>query len=254
MKSLFLLVALCTATCTFSQKALRSHKHLISDKEINLGRENTSDILKKDLKHLWLNEKQNIFGFIGKDYQRLRVKFLTAQRNPKVPGQYIISGKTKVSENVCKFQGILIVEKSYFLDSDELGFERSGILVGRYEFFEDPDNSHSGIFEGKFVTWWYKDRSGKIIYDITDSHSASYRNNQFAGNWNHYESDLQQIANWGDSRIPESGKLDVGTSEFGINIKYQKHGWDSFVKAFAGGFSKSATAKAREEESKEWWK
>ena len=81
-----------------------------------------------------------------------------------------------------------------------------------------------------------------------------YNNNQFVGTWTGYDKSNKLTANWGDSRIPHSGDLDVGTSEFAINRKYQSNGWDSFIKSWSGGFNKEEIKNARNIENEIWWK
>ena len=59
---------------------------------------------------------------------------------------------------------------------------------------------------------------------MTSIFSANYINNQFTGTWKPYNSNNERTANWGDYRIPQSGDLDIGASEFSPADKHLKFG------------------------------
>jgi hypothetical protein len=40
------------------------------------------------------------------------------------------------------------------------------------------------------------------------------------------------ICNWGDYRIPNAGKLDIGVGEFNPDAKYNAHGWCDYIREF----------------------
>ncbi|MEO7049458.1 MAG: hypothetical protein ABI091_29410, partial [Ferruginibacter sp.] len=70
-------------------------------------------IKKADLNKLWFNaenqpENDSIsvtlpepLGFIGDTYQRFYIHFISVKQNKLNPYQYIVTGKTKVKENIC---------------------------------------------------------------------------------------------------------------------------------------------------------
>ena len=66
-----------------------------------------------------------------------------------------------------------------------------------------------------------------MIEDFADP----FRNNQFMGSWKSYRGSLSLKCNWGDTRIPQDGDLDVGVGLFYPNEKYAKYGWQSFIDA-----------------------
>ncbi|MGB1217773.1 MAG: hypothetical protein ACPG5P_07840, partial [Saprospiraceae bacterium] len=83
-------------------------------------------------------------------------------------------------------------------------------------------------FQGRFMTYFYKDEKGEIKYNDLWNISPDFNNNQFAGHWTSYEDDKQIIANWGDNRIPLSEDLDVGETGFQPSEKYLANGWEEF--------------------------
>jgi hypothetical protein len=131
---------------------------------------------------------------------------------------------------------------------------KNGILAGEYSFFENPKATHSGIFNGRFCTYWYKDKKGNIKYNDLLNASAMYNNNQFAGTWTEYGKENEITANWGDGRIPLSDDLDVGTSEFCPAEKYVSNGWITFLIANGVSNDRMKIEGARKSEKEEWWK
>ena len=239
----------------YCQNGFEHYKDLINiEDDITLETSNIDEMKKVDLSNFWFeNKSERSFGFIGSNYRRLRIKYLSVIKNSDVPTQYIIYGKSKVSENVCEFQGHIEIKESYYMKSLEFADKKTGIIAGKYSFYENPTKKHTGVFRGRFVTYWYKDSLGVFKYNNLWDVADSYNNNQFAGTWTGYGKSTSIIANWGDSRIPFSGDLDVGTGEFGINNKYEANGWETFNKAWLGGYNNEETKKAREEENKKWW-
>lgn len=237
-------------------QGLENYKDIINiDDEFELLASNKHELRLEDLSHFWINNKTDRrFGFIGINYRRLRIKFLSIIKNNEDPTQYFVYGKSKVSDNICAFQGTITVRESHYIKGLESPNGNTGILAGEYKFYEDPKSKHSGVFEGRFVTYWYRDEQGTIKYNDLGNVSAMYNNNQFSGTWTGYGNRERMAANWGDGRIPQSGDLDVGTSEFGVNRKYQMNGWESLIKMMGGGNSKEEEEKAMKEEHRIWWK
>ncbi len=79
-------------------------------------------------------ENHNTLGFIGSDYQRIQVKFISVIKNPDKPGQYLVYGKTMVKDNVCDFQGVLTVTKAAYNSEQQDPQYKEGILEGTYLF------------------------------------------------------------------------------------------------------------------------
>jgi hypothetical protein len=194
-----------------------------------------------------------VVGFIGTDFQRLRMKFISAIKNGDVQNQYFVYGKSMVKDNVCEFQGTLTLLSAYFLKKSETTEFRQGIIVGDYTLFENPSQKHVGQFKGSFKIAFYLDKDDKIQYDDLRSEADEFSNNEFVGIWTSYSGKLTKECNWGDYRIPMSGDLDIGTAEFIPDEKYVDNGWLNYTLANSGRQDK-ISEEARTKEEEEWWK
>jgi len=212
-----------------------------------------------DFCNLWtVTENSNVYGFIDIPFQRIRIKILSATRSKNNRNIYNISGKSKVKNRICTFQGTITISsiKTYDImhwgvdnEYKGTGIKKQGLLVATYYFKEDRNYLHSGTFEGTLYSLWYLDKLGKIRYDKIESNSDNYRNNQFIGLWRDYVTKEKKACCWGDFRIPASGDLDIGEGEFSPAKKYLKFGWQTYHDAYSNN-NKSA----RQEEEIKWWK
>ncbi len=57
-------------------------------------------------------------GIIGASYQRIQIIFLTVERSGTDLGLYNVTGKSKVNNNICSFEGYLQVEEVETYDGD----------------------------------------------------------------------------------------------------------------------------------------
>jgi len=60
-------------------------------------------------------ERQEPLGFIGENYQRFYIHFISAIQNPTDKLNYFIYGKTRVKENICSFQGQMVNKEARIL-------------------------------------------------------------------------------------------------------------------------------------------
>lgn len=195
-----------------------------------------------------------VMGFIGKEYQRLRIKFISVIRNNDSPDQYFVYGKSMVKENVCEFQGVITIRKvEYFPPDPEFKDTKQGALRGDYVFNENPLQKHAGQFKGTFQTNFYIDKDGKILYDDLMGSADGFSNNLFTGTWTSFTTKASRPCNWGDYRIPDSGDLDNGAGEFHPSEKYIANGWRTYCQAFDGIPGPESEA-AKKIEHAEWWK
>ncbi|MFO7851907.1 MAG: hypothetical protein R6X28_05540 [Bacteroidales bacterium] len=214
---------------------------------------------------LWTRNDDLILGFIGDNYQRIKIKFLKVIKKGKENNTYYVYGKSLVKSNICQFMGeIEIIHLREVIDKerqqlykeaikqrDERAIERFSkkefILIAKYTFFEDINQKGSGFFKGitKSRLFLYKDKLSS--YD-TESLGDSYSNNQFVGIWTSYVTGVVKKCNWGVFRIPYSGDLDIGVGEFSPNPKYFQNGWYNYYKAF---ILNDKEAKIKELQS--WW-
>ncbi len=174
-----------------------------------------------------------IYGFIGNDYQRIRIKLITVTKS-KEANIYTVYGKSMVKDNICDFYGTITISSirkfktiSNGVDSmyKNAGIKGQFVILGDYLFSESKIQKHSGIFKGTFQTDFYINKSNVIKYDDIDIQADGFSNNQFVGSWSDYNEKLTKKCNWGDFRIPESGDLDIGAGDFSPNEKYLKNGW-----------------------------
>ena len=207
---------------------------------------------------LWtrLHDNDSVLGFIGDDYQRLRIVILSATKNPARPDTYNVTGKSMVKNVIRPFSGTMKITKVSASSGAELEddykadkVKEAGVVVGEYHFSEDAKQTNTGTFDGVFATYWYVDRNGRFKYDEVLMGADGYLNNQFAGTWTSYKTKARKAAHWGDSRIPVSGDLDIGAGEFSPDEKFIPNGWQSYRDAYV-----KQNKRALAEERRQWWR
>lgn len=198
---------------------------------------------------IWtLTDSNTILGIIGNDHQRIKVKLISVEKNSKTPYLYSVVGKSFVKGTICNFDGFIKlvqikeVKELHFGVDDEYakkGIKSQGILIANYEFKENSEQKHSGIFKGKLYSKWYLNSKNKIEYDKIQIFSNGYLNNAFIGTWKSHTTNKEKICNWADYRVPISNSdFDVGAGEFSPSEKYFSKGW----------------AKYKPLQKDEWWK
>ncbi|MEA4937246.1 MAG: hypothetical protein VB102_11490 [Paludibacter sp.] len=212
-----------------------------------------------DYGNLWTEtENKHIYGIIGENYQRIRIKILHVTRQKANNNVFEVTGKSMVKNNICDFHGTITINsirvyKVMHWGVDDVyknkGIKQQGLLIAEYHFEEDINQTHSGTFEGTLYTSWFIDKLGKLKYDRIEKSSDNYRNNQFIGTWTEYKTEKKKVCNWADYRVPNGGDLDIGAGEFSPDDKYLKFGWQTYRDAYFNG-NKSA----RQVEEKQWWK
>jgi len=183
-----------------------------------------------DFAPIWTQTPENsTFGFLGDSYKRIRIKLISVIKNEEQPNEYFVYGKSNLKGNLCEFQGVVVAD---------------------YHFFEDGKQAHPGMFKGKLYTKWYVNDQEELMYDFIESGEQGYSNNCYIGQWSLYGGKAKQACHWGDYRIPLSGDLDKGTSEFEPQEKYLNNGWKDYVDGIVNGVDFEASAR----ELTEWWK
>ncbi|MFN3136956.1 MAG: hypothetical protein ACE37L_04680 [Allomuricauda sp.] len=215
---------------------------------------------KFDFSKIW-NQTSNdrVWGIIGQDYQRIRIKLLSIEQDLKKPSIYHIKGKSNVKGNICDFKGTIKLKKVFELKEDEVrpksmeddwdmsDIKNRGVLVAEYIFYEEKSQKYSGAFKGFLYSKWYLDWENEIKYD---DYEVFLKNNAFKGIWVSYATGKSKICNWGDFHVPDvNDDFDVGSGEFYPNKKYDDKGWGSLKKAWLDD-----DIKAKEIELAEWWK
>ncbi|MBX3281575.1 MAG: hypothetical protein KF756_03770 [Acidobacteria bacterium] len=214
-----------------------------------------TELRKFDLSGVWTAaENTTIFGFIGKNYRRIRIKIISAEKTAD-PFVYNVTGASLVGDTFRRFKGTIAITNARMFKVVEPEFakeakvKKRGIVLANYNFIEEGTGSHSGTFSGTAFSAVYIDTAGKLHYDELEGFADGFSNNQFAGEWRSKDGKVTLVCNWGDSRIPLSGDLDIGDGEFSPNPKYFKNGWQSYHDAYV-----NQNAAALKEEQREWWK
>jgi len=183
--------------------------------ESELKSENALDNYSQfDFSKIWeLTENNNVLGIIGKEHQRLKIKLISIKKDQDNPNEYLVFGKSCVKGTICDFNGkitlteIKEVKELHFGVDDEYadkGIKSQGILIAEYEFNENSEQKHSGIFKGKFYSKWYLNSKNQIEYDNIEFISDGYTNNAFFETWKSYTTDKEKICNLADYRIPNT--------------------------------------------------
>jgi len=243
-QTFFVLIALLFPVGILAQNAktdvVKFYAPLILEKD--LDRKNYLDnYAKRDFSVVWNHDKYDEYlGFIGDNYQRIRVKILSAVKDKKKPQTYLVKGKSAIGREIKPFQGTFVIKQIKLLSNmhsgvhDEYknkGIKARGVLIGEYKLYQDQKLKNSGHFEGSLSALWYLTDAGEIRFDNIEFEADPYRNNQFVGTWTSYDGTKKIKSNWGDYRIPDSGDLDIGAGEFSPNKKYLKNGWESYAEA-----------------------
>jgi len=195
-----------------------------------------------------------ILGFIGDDYHRFFIHFISVIQNPINPYEYFVYGKTKVKDNVCSYQGTITVKQARIYKRGDIPGYTQGFVICDVILFEDKKQPSAGLIKGNLTSYFLIDYKGRFRYDAIAYASDGFSNNQFIGNWTSYTTNISKKCHWGDSRIPESGDLDIGAGEFSVNPKYVENGWANLALAWGSYPVTPEMLVARQKENEEWWK
>lgn len=221
-------------------------------------------IKKYDLAKLWRADQIQIegssekvpfpepLGFIGSNFQRFYIHYLSVTKSITNPYQYTVKGKTRVKDNICDFTGtVTILKARLYKESDAPAFKQ-GFIVCQVDLYEDSTQAASGFITGLLTSNFCIDKGGNIRYDALIFGGDLFSNNECEANWTSYKSHKSKQCNWGDYRIPGSKGLDIGTGEFIVDAKYIQFGWQTYTEAY--GVNTTLAEKALKIENEEWWK
>lgn len=198
-------------------------------------------------------KRVEILGFIGDDYQRFFIHFISIIQNPTNPYEYLVYGKSKVKETVCSFQGTLTILQARIYKRDDIPTYRQGFTTCDVVLYEDEKQPSTGFFKGKLTSNFIIDNKEVFRYDALMFVADGFSNNQFVGTWTSYKTSNSKKCNWGDYRIPKCGDLDIGAGEFSVDDKYLKNGWGNYRLAYSYDPDKPESRKARQKENEQWW-
>lgn len=221
LSSLFIICLFALSVAGQTEKDRAEWVATITGNSKDASADDRSRILKFNFAPHWtrLHDNDSVLGYIGDNYQRMRIVILTATKQPGRPDTYNVTGKSMVKNVVRAFTGTMKITKigsNPELDEEYKGegIKENGLVFGEYHFAEDAKLANTGKFDGVFVTYWIVDKKGRLQYDEVLMGADGYLNNQFAGTWTSYKTKASKPASWGDSRIPVAGDLDMGSAEF----------------------------------------
>ena len=198
--------------------------------------------------------RAEILGFIGYDYQRLFIHFVSIIQNSTNPYEYFVYGKTKVKETVCSFQGTISIIQARTYKNGDISKYKQGFATCDVILYEDKKQSSTGFIKGTLKSEFIIDSKGQFRYDALSFVADGFSNNQFVGSWTSYKTNTTKKCNWGDYRIPECGDLDIGVGEFSVNEKYVKNGWLSYMLENMAPNEAIVKPKVdKKAENKKWW-
>jgi hypothetical protein len=195
-------------------------------------------------------------GFIDTNFQRFQIHFITIIKSFANPYEYEITGKTKVNDHICSFNGTIKVVSAIIKKSKFDGFpsHKWGYIIGQIQINENKSQPASGNIKGRLTAEFLIDDKGIIKYNGLSLIADGFRNNLFEGTWTSYLSGKSKKCNWGDGRIPDSGNLDYGVSVFIPNVKYLDYGWRNYYNSIIGFMDDPIKIEAERIERLEWWK
>ncbi len=132
-------------------------------------------------------KRAEILGFIGDDYQRFFIHFVSVSRNPTNPYEYLVSGQTKVKESICSFQGTITIRQASIYKSGDIPTYRQGFATCEVILNEDKKQSSTGFIKGNLKSEFLIDNKGRFRYDAIMFVGDGFSNNQFIGNWTSYK-------------------------------------------------------------------
>ncbi|MFT3902914.1 MAG: hypothetical protein QM727_07050 [Niabella sp.] len=198
--------------------------------------------------------RAEILGFIGNDYQRLFIRFISVIQNPTNPYEYLVYGKTMVKETICSFQGTITIKQAKIYKSEDIPTYKQGYTICDVILYEDKKHLSTGFFKGKLTSNFIIDNKGQFRYDALMFVADGFSNNQFVGSWTSYKTNTTKKCHWGDYRIPDCGDLDIGAGEFSVNEKYVKNGWLSYMLENMSPNGAMVKPKVdKQAKNKQWW-
>ena len=258
-KTLLTCLIICSCFFSFGQTEAQKFIKKQLDSEYTSKPELKTPLGKHDFSALFTKtDNCGVYGFIGENYQRLRIKFIYVSKNASSADTYDVYGKSLVKNNLVEFRGtlkishirkLLITQHGCEDEARYKGFNGEFVILGDYKLSESKNEKYSGVFQGSFRTDFFLDKNNKVQYDDIEFCSDGYTNNQFVGQWTPYGGNLSKRCNWGDFRIPNSGNFDIGAGEFSPDDQYLKFGWQTVRDLVLNQNNK----KARQIEEAKWW-
>lgn len=213
---------------------------------------NKTDQLQKFLKFnycsIWLSGIKQQNGVIGLNYQRIQIHIDKVTKNKTKSDTYIITGKSKVKDNICNFSGELKLLKLFLIGCSDTTIEKCGQLFGSYTLYEDSLHNHCGVFKGIMECSVRLDSTGKRMLLGDCCGDDNYWNRTFIGTWTEYKTGNVKKCIWGDYRLPFVFDFMCGDGEMRACDKYAMYGWQTF-----NDNSEYMTVNEKWELKDKWW-
>ncbi len=194
----------------------------------------------------------NIFGFIGPDLQRIKVNVSKVEQSKGDSQLYLITGKTKVSNNIQSFKGEMKLQNVY---SFKEPLTQHGLVICAFktDLTETGNSEHTGTFKG-----YYYLVLSKVVEEIRYPKAIPkfLQNYTFAGYWTSKSGILNYPVLWGENYLFE----ELEDFYYGISGKtavspeiIDKH-WQNYFDAFTDGTKADIKNRALKLEKEVWWK
>jgi len=237
MKYLLLVTFLFSATWTLSQTDDPESwcKNILDNYGLS-AKESKNDLAKYDISPLLTHTDQSdVFGIIGANFRRIQVNLFSVTKSKANVNEFIVTGATKVSNNVNKFTGNITLRTARYYEPNRFDMpykspispDTIGVAFFDYLLNENRADEHSGFFEGILAIGFYV-IEGKIHYNDLRAGADEFTNNEFVGTWTSYSSGNRLVCNWGDYRVPNVIGFDCGAGEFAPCDQYRQYGWSNY--------------------------
>jgi len=94
-----------------------------------------SNIEGYDFSEIWTKFQHARYGFIGKNFQRIHIYFISIIKNQDDPREYLVHGKSKVGNNICEFSGTITLLHARYYKKSEVDTLKQGFLLSKCELF-----------------------------------------------------------------------------------------------------------------------
>lgn len=200
------------------------------------AKESKNDLAKYDISPILLRtHHSNVFGIIGANFRRIQVNLFSVTKSKENTKEYMVTGVTKVGNNVNKFTGTIALRTARYYKPNEFDMpykspispDTIGVAFFDYLFNENRKDDHSGFFKGILAVSFYI-LDGQIQYNDLRKGADEFANNEYVGTWTSYASSNPLVCNWGDYRVPNVIGFDCGAGEFAPCDQYEKFGWKDY--------------------------
>jgi len=181
------------------------------------------------------NRPQN--GVIGINYQRIEMYISKVTKSKDRADVYLVTGKSKVNNNICDFSGKIRLINLFYIDCDDdsapadrqktANFHKCAVLFAEYVFNEDGAQNNAGVFSGITECSVRADKT-KMLLDESMYFADGYSNRTFVGTWTDYKTKQSKKCVWGDYRLPLTPGFDCGDGEMIVCGEYVKNGWQTY--------------------------